>query len=186
MNTYPKYQVKTTINVNLAPGTLSYAGNPGYQMNKPILMEKAGSAFSILKIMDASGNCVQAANSNSSSTVDILFGQNTVYSCIASDPCSNGLYIDQIAASSFSIKKWARGSDSTVAVAGTGPSVNTCQAQQIVINILYSTAGWVVDPQNYIIGAEITTKPAIESNWNRKYLKINWIYVYPNTISTPP
>jgi hypothetical protein len=73
-----------------------------------------------------------------------------------------------------------------VQVSGTGSSINTCSSQQIVLNVLYSTAGWTVDSQNYIVGAELTTLASSDSSWNRKYLRVNWIYVDPSVISNPP
>jgi hypothetical protein len=38
MNIHKKYQVKTTINVRVGTGSISYSGNPGYQMNKPVMI----------------------------------------------------------------------------------------------------------------------------------------------------
>ena len=85
------------------------------------------------------------------------------------------------------MRKWAKSSDnSTIQVSGTGPSINTCNSQQIVLNIIYSTGGWTADSQNYIVGAEITTVASSDSYWNKKYFKVNWIYVDPSSITTPP
>ena len=91
------YQVKTIINVRVGAGSVSYSGNPGYMMNKPIMIEKSGAVYNLLNVADASGNCVLNSNTNGISSLEIPFGQNTVYSCITSNPCSNSLYIDQIA-----------------------------------------------------------------------------------------
>jgi hypothetical protein len=38
MTVHKKYQVKTTINVVVGTGSVSYSGNPGYQMNKPVII----------------------------------------------------------------------------------------------------------------------------------------------------
>jgi len=51
------------------------------------------------------------------------------------------------------MKKWAKSVDTSIQVVGSGSTVNSCSSQQIILNILYSTAGWVSDTQNYIIGA---------------------------------
>lgn len=72
---------------------MSYSGNPGYLMNKQVNMVNSAGAYKLYNLADASGNCVTTA----SSTVDLLFGQNAIYSCISSNPCASSLYIDQIA-----------------------------------------------------------------------------------------
>jgi hypothetical protein len=38
MTVRKRYQVKTTINVRVGTGSISYSGNPGYQMNKPVMI----------------------------------------------------------------------------------------------------------------------------------------------------
>jgi hypothetical protein len=64
MNVYKKYQVKTTINVKINPASVSYSGNPGYMMNKPVIIEKSGSVYNLLNVADGSGKCVLNSNTN--------------------------------------------------------------------------------------------------------------------------
>ena len=73
--------------------TVSYSGSPGYLLNKPVKMENSAGIYNLFNIADASGNCLTTGASN----VDLLFGQNTVYSCLSANPCSSSLYIDQLA-----------------------------------------------------------------------------------------
>lgn len=69
MNVYKRYQVKTIINVKVSAASVSYSGNPGYLMGKPVIVEKSGSAYSILNVADGSGNCVLNSNTNGVSNV---------------------------------------------------------------------------------------------------------------------
>ena len=62
MNVYKKYQVKTTINIKINAASVSYSGNPGYMMNKPVIIEKSGSVYNLLNVADGSGNCVLNSN----------------------------------------------------------------------------------------------------------------------------
>jgi hypothetical protein len=64
MNVYKKYQVKTTINIKITAASVSYSGNPGYMMNKPVIIEKSGSVYNLLNIADGSGNCALNSNTN--------------------------------------------------------------------------------------------------------------------------
>jgi len=53
--------------------------------------------------------------------------------------------------------------------------------------MLYSHNGWSLDPQYYIIGAMLSDKGTSDgSNPTKKYLKIDWLYVDPTNVTTPP
>lgn len=56
----------------------------------------------------------------------------------------------------------------------------------MTLNILYSEAGWVLDPQYYILAAKVSTQTPINILVSRKYFSVNWIYVAPDEISSPP
>jgi hypothetical protein len=147
-----RYSIKTNINVQLPSTVKTYSGNPGYQFGKPLVMNNSANSFSLYQIADSSGNCV---NSGSTAT-SVLFGQNSVYSCVSSNPCSSTLYIDSIIKQTgLLIQKWASGSTSTVSVGGTSSTANSCKSQTLVWNIMYTEAGWVADKQNYIIGSQM-------------------------------
>ena len=149
-SSHPPAQFRLDNAPSKSASAVQYSGNPGYLMGKNILMENSNAAFSLSNIADASGNCAVSATSS----VPILFGQNEVYSCISSNPCASNLIVDSLAKqSNLKIFKWAKGSNDTVLVGGTGSAVNTCSTQMIVLNIVYSSAGWQLDLQNYIIGA---------------------------------
>lgn len=145
MTLNPLYTIKTTIVVNKPANSTQYSGNPGYMMGKPITIQNAGSAFTLYNIADTSGNCIAASSAGGvgSTTTSVLFGQNIAYSCISTNPCSSSLYIDSlIKLTGLKIQKWAKGSTDSISVSGTGTSTNSCNFQTIVLNILYSSAGW--------------------------------------------
>lgn len=56
-------------------------------------MENSAGNFSLFSIADVSGNCLTTGISK----IDLLFGQNVIYSCLSPNPCANSLYIDQLA-----------------------------------------------------------------------------------------
>lgn len=65
--------------------------------------------------------------------------------------------------------------------------MNTCSSERIQLNLIYSRVGWDLDPQYYVAGGSLTTLPTPDSTDPiQKFLEINWIYVDPNTVSTPP
>lgn len=77
---------------------VGYSGNPGYVVGKSVKMVSSGGVYRLYSLEDASGNCVTTSAAASASTaVDLLFGQNAIYSCVSSNPCDSSLYIDQIA-----------------------------------------------------------------------------------------
>jgi hypothetical protein len=69
MNLYKRYQVKTIINVKVSAASVSYSGNPGYLVGKPVIVEKSGSVYNLLNVADGSGNCVVNSNTNGVSSV---------------------------------------------------------------------------------------------------------------------
>lgn len=91
------YPIKTTITITKSPSTVTYPGNPGYIMGKPVKLDNAGVSQNF-QIADSTGNCLTTPTTSTppTSTVSLLFGQNAVYSCTANNPCSNSFYIDQL------------------------------------------------------------------------------------------
>lgn len=189
MTLNPRYQVKTTVKVSIASGSIVYAGNPGYWMGKQVAVERVnGTAFSLLSIGDSSGSCYLTSNTDPSSSIELVFGQNAVYSCQlpSSSPCSSSLYIDSLPLTPLQIKKWPQSSPATIPITlPSSPATTLCSQQLITLNILYSTGGLVSDLQNYVIGAEMTTKASSETTFDRKYLKVNWVYVDPGVVAGP-
>ncbi len=56
------------------------------------------------------------------------------------------------------------------------------------MEIIYSYAGWELDPQYYIVGAKLVSlnSPDTATDPPTKYFGVSWIYVDPKTINTPP
>lgn len=62
-----------------------------------------------------------------------------------------------------------------------------CKAQTYTLNILYSSNGWLLDPQYYITAATLSAAGTADgSNPSSKYLSVVWTYVDPSTVSSPP
>ena len=121
-------------------------------------MKNSGNSFDLYQIADSSGNCVITGSTSTS----ILFGQNAIYSCVSTNPCSSSLYIDSIIKQTgLQIHKWASESTSSISVGGTSSTANSCKSQTIIWNILYTEAGWVADKQNYIIGSQIIRQESL-------------------------
>ena len=131
-------------------------------------------------IQATDGSCMTSAGSD----LYLNFGVNQSWSCHAStNPCAGSFYVDTLAAGTLDLKKYATG---TEAVNIVGLTENSCSKQSITLNIVYSSAGWLLDPQYYIMGAVVTLSSGPDPTWTQKYFNVKWLYADPSTISSPP
>lgn len=62
-----------------------------------------------------------------------------------------------------------------------------CKSEHYKLNILYSSNGWLLDPQYYIVAASLSATAAPDNSTpTTKYLSYSWTYVDPSSVSTPP
>jgi hypothetical protein len=171
-------QYTVTVSVNIAPANNPKSGNPGYLQGKPITM--SGGIAAILD--STTGNC---ATSASGSAISLPFAVSQTLSCPSPSACTNTYYIDSLSSLNLTINKYA--SQSTDSVSVSASNTLGCNASSYTLNILYSSNGWVLDPQHYIVGASLTTTPTPDASIpTNKYLNIKWTYVDPTTVSAPP
>lgn len=78
--------------------------------------------------------------------------------------------------------KYAKHSNETVRIiGGNNGNINA----SYTLTLIYSQVGWVLDPQNYIVGGHVT----VEQNNNaivQKQLRVRWVKVSPDEIESPP
>lgn len=128
------------------------------------------------------GNCATASTNPS---ISIPFGVSSTYSCPSPSPCNSSYYIDTLGSLNITINKYAFQSTDTITVGGN--ATMGCKAERYTLNILYSSDGWQLDPQYYVLAASMSAAPTPDgSNPTSKYLTITWTYVDPSTVSTPP
>lgn len=103
-------QVVITTSINIRSQGTSNSGNPGYIFGKS-MKYASGGIYSIANPTDKS--CITAANANTSSPLNLLFGVNQTFNCLANTAtaCSSSLYIDNlVTASLFKLQKYAAAS----------------------------------------------------------------------------
>jgi hypothetical protein len=137
----------------------------------------------IAAILDSTtGNC---ATSASGSSITIPFGVGQTFSCPSPSACTNIYYIDSLANITLSLNKYALPLSDTVTVSAS--NMLGCNASSYTLNILYSSDGWLLDPQYYIAGASLSATPTPDASIpTAKYLSVTWTYVDPASVSTPP
>lgn len=171
-------QYTVTVSINLASPNTAKSGNPGYLQGKAITM--TGGIAGILD--STTGNC---ATSAANVAITVPFGVGKTVSCPSPSPCSSSYYIDTIGSLTLAINKYAAQSTDTVSVGGD--ATLGCNAESYTMNILYSSNGWLLDPQHYIVGASLSAKGTPDGSVpTKKYLTFSWTYVDPETVSSPP
>lgn len=172
--------ITVTITRSISNANTAMSGNPGYLQGNPITM--SGGIFSVTNPTD--NNCVNVANSVTNGKISVPFGVNAEFQCSSPNPCSSSYYIDSISQISLTLNKYASTSD-TVTLGGT--SSTNCAIETYTVNILYSYNGWQLDPQYYIAAAYLTTSTSPDTATpTSKYLRFNWLYVDPSSVSSPP
>lgn len=166
-----------TVSINLASANTVRSGNPGYLQGKSITM--VGGIGNILN--SATGNCATSAGV----LTDVPFAVDRTFSCPSPSPCSNSYYIDTLGNLSLTINKYA--SQSIEAITASSNISLGCKAETYTLNILYSSDGWVLDPQYYIVAASLTASPTADgTDPTTKYLSLKWTFVDSSTVSNPP
>jgi hypothetical protein len=137
----------------------------------------------IADILDAStGNC---ATSASNPTIPVPFAVDKTVSCPSPSPCTNNYYVDTIGSLTLSLSKYAAQSAETIAVGGN--ATLGCKSEHYKLSIIYSSNGWLLDPQYYIVAASLSATAAPDNSTpTTKYLSYSWTYVDPAAVSTPP
>jgi hypothetical protein len=166
-----------TVSINIAPATAK-SGNPGYLQGKPTTM--SGGIAGILD--STTGSCTTSA---SNPAITLPFAVDKTVSCPSPSPCTNNYYIDTIGSLTLSLNKYAAQSTETVSVGGK--AALGCKTEHYKLNILYSSNGWLLDPQYYIVAASLSSTTAPDNGTpTTKYLSYSWTYVDPSSVTTPP
>ena len=168
-----------TVTVTLTEPTAS-SGNPGYIVGDPITVPS--SLF--ITADTTSGACL---TTSATTALSIPFAVNSTFRCTSASPCSTSYYIDTFPSLTITLQRYASQSTESVTVDVSSAGTYGCNTTVYTLNVLYTYAGWVLSPQYYILSAEMTPTDNPEGGApSDKYFSVNWVYVDPGSVATPP